>query len=59
MSFINLVLSGLPTTADDAISYALEYLEQWEIVEFLKDWQAGAAMTCWLPLPEEQATDIG
>lgn len=38
----------LPTTDAEAIAFALDHLEPWEVAMFLADWREKKDMTPWL-----------
>ncbi|MDQ0511668.1 hypothetical protein [Ancylobacter amanitiformis] len=39
----------LPTTDAQAIAFALDHLEPYEVPEFLKDWRDGKSLRPWMP----------
>lgn len=40
---------ALPTNDAEAIDFALQRVEGWEVATFLADWREGRNMAVWLP----------
>ena len=43
-----------PTTAEEAIAWALAHLESFELEVFFRDWQSGGSLDGWVKSVREQ-----
>nr|WP_295467351.1 hypothetical protein [Mesorhizobium sp.] len=55
-----LTIPATPTTAEEAIAFALDYLEPFEVADFLSDWRAARSLSGWSAgVAEEMAASGG